>query len=434
MSEKFKLGLARNRLFEFDNCVSFLGKSTEKFDVNKCQRAFKTLLLKEPVLSCGIELCENADAYLVTDMKEPCLEFFQGDEEAFVQKVKADGLDFLGNLFSFVILNDNTLGIFAHTVVADARSLMYLADEFMNIYKNEVVSVVPSEIIVLSEISQLPSNVLSVVINKLTSDLEVGWQKKTKIFTCDDYERARNKYVSLKKQEQGNIAFEIGEDVLGNLKSFVRNENVDVSSLVAFAFYESLTKLLGGRRKYRKLNVQANIRAFFDDGYKMQIGAYNGIVTVGKPKNKKAPKTFENYAKAFHSEIYKRFTSAFTTFYNEFLYMKLPVSYVDSQYMYCAGEFQHKYSKKLAEVYGCANEVVGEFCSYNLNQKIWENLTYFNKVVLSEPLKMRSTTMISFVEKENSATIYFDYKKEVISDETAQNIIKNAVDLLTKFN
>lgn len=433
MSEKFKLGLTRNRLFEFDNCVCFLGKVIEEFDVVKCQRAFKTLLLKEPVLTCGVELCENGDAFLVTGAKEPCLEFYQGDEKSFVDKMKADGIDFREKLFSFVIMNDSTLGIFAHTVVADVRALMYLADEFVNIYKNDVASVAPSEIIVLSEVSQLPSNVLSVVIDKLSSELDVGWQKKTKVFNCSDYETARKKYITA-KQEQNSIAFRIDEKTLSNLKSFAHKENVDVSSIVAFAFYESLVKFVGGKRKYRKLNVQANERVFFSDGYKMQIGAYNGVVTVGRTKNKKTPATIENKAKAFHGEIYKRVTSAFTTFYNEFLFMRLPASFADSQYMYCAGEFHHKYSKKLAEVYGCANEVVGEFCSYNLNQKKWNNLDFFDDVILSEPLKMRSTTLITFVENGDNATIGFGYKKDRISNETAQNIMKDAVDLLKKLN
>ena len=74
--------------------------------------------------------------------------------------------------------------------------------------------------------------------------------------------------------------------------------------------------------------------------------------------------------------------------------------------------YNHKYSKKLAEVYGCANEVAGEFCSFNLNQTIWKNLSFFDEVVLSEPLKMRSTTMITFVEKGKKAVARFEYKKD----------------------
>ena len=433
MSEKFRLGLTRNRLFEFDNCVCFLGKTEEKLDLVKCWKAFKTLLLKEPFITCGIELCENGDAFLVAGAKEPCLEFYQGDEQAFVDKKRFEGIDFGKELFSFAIINEDTLGIFAHTVVADANALMYLAGVFADIYENGTASVVPSEITVISDVEQLPSNVLSVVIDKLSSELELGWQKKTRAFTYDDYLRAYGKYIS-SKQEQGSVSFEIDASLLSLLKKYAQKERVDVSSLVAFAFYESLVKLVGGKRKYRKLNVQGNERVFFPEGSKMQSGAYNGFVTVGKPKSNKMPSAFEEKAKEFHGEIYKRITSSFATFYNEYLFMRLPGSFADSQYVYCAGEFRNKYSKKLAEVYGCANEVVGEFCSYNLNQKMRENLKFFNEVDLSEPLKMRSATMITFVQKGDNATVRFEYKKDRITDESAQKIVENAVDMLEKFN
>ena len=432
MSEKIKLGLTRNRLFEFNNCVGFLGEVEEAFDIKECEKALKTLSLKEPLICCGVELCEDGEAYFVTEKHEMCFEVFNGDKDAFLKNINAVGFDFSGKLFSFIIINGNTLGIFAHTVVADARSLMYLAGEFMGIYKNKLVSVVPSEIKVLSETSQMPSNVFSVVIDRLASDLELGWQKKTKVFTYDDYSAARCKYLST-KEETPSVFLDIDEKHLCDLKEFAERECVDVSSLVAFAFYESLTGALGGKRKYRKLNIQANERVFLSDVNKMQLGAFNGVVVVEKKKNKKLPDSLINNAVAFHKEIYKRVTSAFRVFYNEFLFMRLPVSFTDSQYMYCAGEFQHKYSKKLANTYGCANEVVGEFCSFNLNQQIWSNLEAFENVVSWEPLKMRSSSMITFVEKGTRGYIHFTYKKDKISDDVAKKITEKVVALLKDF-
>lgn len=433
MSEKFKLGLSRNRLFSFDNCVSFLGEIDGAFDIIECEKVLKILLLKEPLITCGVELCENGEAFLVTGKKEAFLETFQGDTQKYFKEKMQKGIDFSENLFSFVILNGNTLGVFAHTVVADARSLMYLAGEFMSIYKNKTASVVPSEIKVLSEISQMPSNVFSVVVDRLASDLEVGWQKKTCTFTYDDYKKARNKHLK-NKSETGFIELEINEEVFASLGNFAESENADVSSLVAFAFYESLTEALGGKRRYRKLNVQANERVFFEDFQKMRVGAFNGFVTVEKKKNKKVPDTFTANALNFHNEIYKRVTSAFRVFYNEFLLMRVPDSFTDSQYMYCAGEFEHKYSKKLANTYGCANEVMGEFCSYNLDQNVWCGLDAFKNIVPCEPLKMRSSTLITFVETGGKGKVCFGYKKDVVSDVTAQKIIEKVMDLLKKFN
>lgn len=433
MSEKIKLGLTRNRLFDFDNCVSFIGEADVEFDINECGKALKTLMLKEPLLGCGVEFCENGEAYVVTEKNELSLKTFQGDAEEFVKSKRHNSIDFSGELFSFVIINGKAFGIFAHTVVADSRSLMYLATEFMRIYKSGAFSVVPSEMKIVSGVYQMPSNAFSVVADRLAADLEMDWQKKSRGFTYNDYKSAFEKYLS-SKSETGTITIDINEEALGNIRGFAQKEKTDVSSLVAFAFYESLSQNLGGKRKYLKLNVQADERVFFEDCRGVQVGAFNGLVTVEKKKNKKTPDTFSSNAVDFHNEIYKRVTSASQVFYNEFLFMKLPENFVDSQYIYCAGEFKHKCSKKLADIYGCAKEVIGEFCSYNLNQEIWSGLEAFRNVVPLEPLKKRSTTLITFVEKGGSGKVYFDYKKDKISDSVARNVVENVEKFLEKYN
>ena len=432
MAERIKLGLTRNRLFEFYNCVSFLGEVDEAFDIQQCERALKILSLKEPLLGGVVELCENGEAYIVTEKSEPSLEVYNGDEKSFVDRKKREGIDFSKQLFSFAVLNDKTLGVFAHTVVADVRTLMYLAGEFMNIYRAAPASVVPSETKVISDKTQLPSKAYSIVIERLASDLEIGWQKNPKVFTKEDCETAREKYLS-DGSDSETIIMKISEPMLTDLKAFAKKESVDVSSLIAFSFYEALTESLGGKRRYKKLNVQANERVFFEDSQKMRVGAFNGLVTVEKKKNKKVPDTLENNAINFHKEIYKRITNSFSVFYNEFLFLRLPENFADSQYMYCSGVFQHKYSEKLANTYGCANEVVVEFCSYNLNQSYWSSLNQFRRICPSEPLKMRSSTLITFVEKGCEGEVYFNYKKDKISDSVAQNVVEKVAELLKKF-
>lgn len=432
MPEKYKLGLTRNRLFEFDNCVSFLGEAREMFDYDRCIKALKTLCLKEPLLCCGTELCENGDAYIVEGKNEIDFEFFQGDLSDYVRKKECEGFDFSKSLFSFAVINGNVLGVFAHTLVADVRSLIYVAGAFMNIYESGSLSIVPSEIKVISEISQLPSGVFSVVIDRLSSGLEMDWQKNKKIFSLRDYRDAREKYLSEKKETK-TLVIDIDSQTLSALKDFAVREKVDVSSLVAFVFHDSLTKILGGRKKFKKLNIHVNERAFLEGFEKAYMGAFNGVITVSKKKDKELPDTVQNNGVSFHKNIYKNFTSVFKVFYNEFLLMRVPGSYCDSQYMYCAGVFPRKCSKKLAKTYGCANEVAGEFCSCNLNQDFWSNQKTFKEVYVQEPLKMRSATMITFVEKGDSGKVYFTYKKERMTDEAAQSVTQKAVELLKVF-
>ena len=44
MQPEYKLGLTRNRLFEFDNCVSFCGKINNEIDVAECEKALSKSL------------------------------------------------------------------------------------------------------------------------------------------------------------------------------------------------------------------------------------------------------------------------------------------------------------------------------------------------------------------------------------------------------
>ncbi len=433
MPEKYKLGISRNRLFEFDNCVSFFGELKEKVDLLQLERALKMLCLKEPIITSAVEIDSDGEAFMVLGKSEPVLEIADGDLQTFLNKKKNQGVDFSEKLFSFAIHNEKILCVFAHTVAADVRSLMYLAMELVSFYNNKTLSVEPCEIKVLSDVSQMPSNVFSVVTDRLASGLEVGWQKKTAVFTCEDYKKACEKYQK-SKSTVGKLAIDLDKGTVDNLKKTALEEKVDISSLVAFAFYEALSENLGGKRKYRKLNVQGNERVFFEDYENMSVGAYNGCFSVEKKKNKKLPDTLNGNAVGLHSEIYKRATSSFSTFYNEFLFMRLPPSFADSQYMYCAGEFRHKYSKRLANTYGCANEVFGEFCSYNLSQKHWSGLEAFENVSASEPLKMRSSSLITFIQKEENGQVIFEYKKDKISDSVAEKIVEKATEILAKFN
>ena len=433
MADKIKLGLTRNRLFEFDNCVCFVGVFKEYIDIDECEKALKMLFLKEPILSCRAELSEDGDAFLITDSVSPTLnKIAHADVKGFVEQKKREGLNFNEELFSFTLISNNVLVVFGHTLVADVRSLCYLAGEFKSFLQKENLNALPSEISVLSETSELPSNVFSVVIDRLASGLEVGWQKKIRSFSFEDYKNARENYFN-KKGSVNSFSCTVDEELSEKIKAFAERNSLDASSVVAYAFYDSLMKNTAGKKKYRKLNVFADERVFLQNGRNLKVGAFNGVVPVVLKKKKKEPLvTPEDKACAFHKEIYKKITTAFSVFYNEVLLMRLSGSFCDSQYMCVAGAFNHKYSKKLAYTYGCANEVMGEFCSLNLSQKSWQKLQNFERVWVSEPLKARSSSMITFIQNGCSGELVFEYKTEKISEKAAENILENALKALNK--
>ena len=431
MPERIKLGLTRNRLFEFDNCVCFAGEFQECFEISECEKALKMLFLKEPVLSCRVELSENGDAFLVSDEVTPFLEVVNGvDVNAFIEQRKVHGLNFNDRLFSFALLNDSVLVILGHTLVSDIRSLCYLAGEFKSFLQKESLNIVPSDICVLSEKAELPSNVFSPLIDRIASGLEVGWQKKTKVFSFADYKLAREQYLC-KKSSVGSASRHVDEEFFDKLKTFAEENKVDISSVVAYAFYENLLENIPGKRKYRKLNVLADERVLLQNGKVLRVGAFNGAVSVAlKKKGSGNSEYTKDRVCTFHKEIYKKVTTAFSVFYNEVLLMFLSGSFCDSQYMYLSGAFNHKYSKRLACTYGCANEVVGEFVSLNLSQRYWQKLQGMKNIWVAEPLKPRSSSLITFVVNGCTGDIVFEYKTEKISENKAEKILENALDFL----
>ena len=67
MSERYKLGLTRNRLFEFDNCVVFAGRYDCSVEQDKGGRAIKLLSLKEPLVTARVELEKDGEAFAVAE-------------------------------------------------------------------------------------------------------------------------------------------------------------------------------------------------------------------------------------------------------------------------------------------------------------------------------------------------------------------------------
>lgn len=429
MSEKLKLGLTRNRLFEFDNCVCFTGLVDFEFDSAECEKALKMLFVKEPLLTAVVDLQGDGDAFLEFGRVEPRFEFTDGSVNELLEKKKAEGFNFVEKLFSFSVVGKNTLVICGHTLVADSRSLITLAIEFIEFYKKEKIDVGSLPVRVFSEAVELPREVFSIVVNRLASELETGWQKKIAVFSEEDYKRARDKYISSKSSEKA-ISFNITSDITESLEEFSEKERVDVSSVVAYAFYVALSKRLSGMKKYKKLNIQANQRVFFEDFEGMKVGAFNGMFNVGERKKKKQPQTVTEEIKAFHNEIYKKSTSAFSVFYNDMILFGLPGSFCDSQYMYSVGEFKHKYSKKLARTYGCGNEVMSEFCSLNLTQDYWEGVSAFENVWVSEPFKMRSSSFVTLLNTPFGMSVDFRYKTDKITESVAQSVIDEVLNTL----
>ncbi len=429
MAEKYRLWLTRNRLFDFNNCVCFYGEYNQGFDMDELRKAFRMLCVKEPLISCRIELNEETSEAFVAEGEAPCINEIKGESCEVMKSRLDEGLDFTKALFEFSVVNGKGLLISGHTTVCDGRALMYLAGELLDYYTKRSLSVEPSPINLLSANTRLPSALFSPVTEKLASDLVAGWDKKKKNFSCEDFLEARNKYNET-KGETGYISLQLDKTLCERLSAFASEKNADASSLVAYAVYETLLGNIKGKKKYNKLNIIGNERVFFEDA--PRVGPYNGLVTVFL-KDKLNSLSMTEKAVALHKEIYKRLTSAAAVFYNEALFIQLPPAFCDSAYMYCAGSFSNKFSKKLALTYGCKNQVMGEFSSYNLCQRHWASVAEFDNIRSCEGLKMRADTYFTLVLHPRGANLEMWYRKKSVNDAAANKIMGEIEDMLEKF-
>lgn len=432
MSEKYKLGLTRNRLFDFDNCAVFSGRYDCSVESDKGERAIKLLSLKEPLITAKIELENNGEAFAVFGEVSQKLNLCNDNHDVILKKYETHGLNFWENLFEFSLSSDGYFIIAGHTCIADAKSLLRLAVYFSEIYSSNSLSVEPSETVVVSQKSQLPLEVLSPITDKLSLELDSKWFEKGTVFGEDDYRNAKKKYDS-SKSESAKLRRELPQNVVGGLQTYCAENGVDVSSVVGFAFFEELCKNVQLKSSACKMNVYGDSRFFFEDYKKHGIGAYNGAVNVYLRKKDKS-KNDDERLKAFHIGTYKGVTSTFKVFYDDVFMMSLSPSLCDSTYMYAAGCFKNKTSAKLAENYGCKNEIMCDYFSCNLEQDFWRELKRFSDVTVEEPFKMRNLFCLNFVLKDGKGYITFGYKKSVCDDLKAERIFRNAIEYLTDFS
>ncbi len=433
MYRKIKLGLTRNRLFEFSNCVSFVGRVEDDFDENELKKALKMLFLKYPIISSKTELSkEDSEAYVVLGSVNPDIDFVEASCDDFVSSKINNGIDFADKNFEFYVLNGNTLCVFAHTTVADNYFLMILAAELMRFYTKETVSVEEYPVCLFSEMSSMPITAFSAVTDKLASELQLKWLRKPESFSVDDYKKARAKYYNDEGSE-AFIRFTIDGEALNKIKAFSENNKADISTVVAFCYYDSLCKNNIGKKKHKKIYFQTNRRALLADPSDYIQGAHNGLLEVFADTKKKT-KPFNERLKSFHQKSYKAFCSVSSNFEKDFFSMKLSPSFCDSAYMSRAGVLKSKISTKLSQNHLCGVGEAGEFAFVNYSQGYWQDLKCFKDVISSEPLKPRTLTFLQLDFDENGANLVLKYREKMVSRDTAEKILDDLIKSIEKLN
>ncbi len=425
MDNNLKIGLSRCRLFDFQNCVSFVGEYCEEFNEKELQKAMKMLSVRYPVITTQIELNEKAEAFLQLEKYTPEAVFFEGDLKAFVSANKAEGIDYNGQLFKFFVVNGKTLVIFSHTIVSDAKSLLFLAKELLAYYNKETVSVEPKSIKLFSTEAELPLEAESFVADRVTEVLNNSWLEKPAGFCFDDYKKAQKAFVE-EKLKTGSKVFYLDEELCYALKTRCEELKIDFSSAVAFSLFKALIKCKKASKKEAKLELQVDRRPYFTERELYYVGAFNGTVLVDAPKDNVS---LTEQVTALHKSYYKKFSECFNAFYNELFLSKLEPSFLDSTFIYKAGQYNRKPTKKLASLYGCEQKILLGFSSYNLTQHKWEKLSTFRHILVNEPHKSNKSVSATLVMGEKN-TLNLEWEASAFSASQIEDVYTNFVSVL----
>lgn len=426
MAEKYKLGLSRNRLLEFENTVVFRGKYPNPINQEDAQKAIKMLSFKEKIITAKIEATPEWEAYIVTASVEPELVFSDLSADEIAQGYIKKPLLFTERLFEFTFSKDGFLVIAGHTAVCDAKSLLRLAGSFIAFYEKSDMSIEPNAVYTFSEPKSLPVDVISPLVNKLSSELDNKWQRAYKTYSLSDYLSARERYLKGTDCVRTECT-QISTERLQGYISFCEATEVDFSSLLYFGFYKAICSNVHYRKNASKMRIYADRRFFHGAGDKFSVGAYNGSVCVSLSASEQR-KAQKEQLKAFHLDSYRAQTSPFRVFSDEILLANVQPGLCDASYMCLAGVNKTKMVKDFATTYGCMNKELCECFYCNLNQQYWSALQGFEGIMVQEPFKQsRAPLSLSAVEDGSGCSISIRYNASQISENIAKKIVEEAV-------
>lgn len=383
MPEKYKLPLSGDVLFCATPLVSFFGTYEEAFDEAELLKAFKMLSYKEPLVGSYLFSDEENNAYAVVGENKAELVFLDtDDEEEFFNSRKCGTFDPFSHFFEFYVLNGKTLVIFANAAVADVKSLFLISESLLSFYKKELLDITPSNVFVYSEGKDIPQGASSVVSDKLSSDLEMKWQKHPKYFKRSDYEALLKKQKSAPGKKHLCTCF-FDETKTAEIKAFCEGEGVDVATYICHSFKKAAQNRECFKSYKRKnISIGSDLRLFEEKPASFGVGPFFSRVGIAKDKKRQIEKNGE--LKAFHDNCYKKLTNVFYAYYDKEFLKGVSPSLCSGAHFFAEGLYKNKAAKSLAKNYTALKKSFFTFDFFNLDLKYWEKLKSFKRLSFFE--------------------------------------------------
>lgn len=423
MSEKRELFISRSRLFALENTVSFSGDVATELEIDSLNRALALLCERHSLLRSKMIL-ENDGGAFVVDGEAADFEQMSGELDEITEAIRAEGIDFSRRLFRFVLVNKSSVAIFGHTAVCDVASLAILAGELIAFYNRESFEISAVEPVLVSGFSEMPQVAISPVTQRVTNSINYSWLKYDRVFSESDYKKGVAKYKE-NRDVRFNVRVSLSAEDTEAIRSRCEEKGVDVSSAVAFAFYNALYSELGSVGKSDSVLCQCNLRLFMRDSQVYGVGPLNSDSAI---KIRKKPKKDESPLEAFSREVYKRHATCYSAFYDAAFSAQLLPSLCDATHLYEAGTVKNKKAGKIARRQLGLRESTLGFCFQNFDEQYWTICQCFENIRFSEPFSNRMRNNLNIVSKNGELSCELQFKVGQCPYETAQKICENAIE------
>lgn len=429
MPEEYKLHLSRSVLFDASPLCAFLCTYGAVIDEKEFLKAYKMLSFKEPLITAAVRLDDNGEGYAcIGKAKTEPIFIETNDERAFFNTEKERTSNPFEGFFRFFVLNKRTLAIFANAAVSDCKSLFMITEELFNFYEKKTFDVSPKEIFLYSKKSDVPSNAFSVIIDRITSDIEMKWQKKPKTFSNGDYMRlleAENKMTASKNR----LAFSLDESETAELSKRCADKGIDMSTAACFAFRKAaLSSPEFKKMKRKKVNFGADFRIYEEKPYKYGVGPFFARAGIAKPIRRDLKANGE--LKAFHDMCYKKLANVFFAYYDRVFLMYLSPFLCDAAEFYAAGLYKGKTAKKLAKNYSCLYTPILTFDFFNLDCERWAFLKKFDNILCSEQKSRGCGLSVTLVLKNGRLFFEAEAQNARCSEREFKRICSEALKIL----
>ena len=417
LSERYKLGLSRDRLFSPEACVCAFGTYSSPQNLSDLQKALKKLSVREPLLTAAIELKPDGRAYFVTDSASPSFSEGSGELTSFAESERAKPFDVTKELFRFILIDKVTVGIFAHEAAADCKGLAHLLGELNRYLLHGETDVTPATVRTVPGFDELPRYASSPITAKLVDSYNDKWAGVDKKFTLAELPELYASYGRSHGADKREIQLSVLDKAkTAAMKAEAQKLKVDYSSLLAFSFYTQLKDAHQKEpdKKKRKLityfSYGVDLRRKLATPAPFSLGNFSSYICSQVRYSKKAPEA-NGGVTGFHKAVFKSYYDAYSLFNVKTVMMGVDPFLADSQFFYAYSGLKNSPSKNLSKSFGVSKNVMLAFNSYNLDLDVWNKLSDFESILLLPPFPPEAGAAVSVTVFGGQTRITAEYAK-----------------------